>query len=349
MKTITITFFLLFFYSIVYSQFPSNVKFIDSKANASVFVIDDLKNGVEITDLSWAWSSSIACFPATQKQKFNGNHMLYYTNLPAKAEMFITITPENKAENFSIYAYSIGKTNYSVVPNLNSCVSCEVEHKWDRTKVGKIQDHSRTIRLNAIKNPYNVVIGVVGANGLKSGKYKLSVKIIGGKKIENLAQKEIKPIAVSCEKNKITEIKGNLKNGEIINDLSWAWSSSNACFPETQKKKFTGNHVIYTTEIPKYSKMKITVVPDNKNDDFSVYAYQIGITSDRIDPNLPSCDSCEAEHKRDYPKKGRVQDHMRIISNIIAINRPYKVVIGVVGANGLTKAGYTLKIDVKDR
>jgi len=332
-----------------YAQFPVHVKYIESKPNNTVSVKGNLSQGKIIEDLSWAWKSSVACFPGTQKEKFTGNHVLFHTKLPRKAIMYITAIPDDKKANFSIYAYSIGTTNYTTVPNLHSCVSCEVEHKWDYNKVGKTQDHTRRVRLNAIKNPYNVVIGVVGAKGLQKGGFKLEIKIEGGEEQNQEPQAEVKPINVTCEKNKITEIKGNLKNGVIINDLSWAWSSSNACFPETQKKKFTGNHVIYVTDLPKYSKMEVTVVPDDKNANFSIYAYEIGANSNRIVPNLPSCIRCEVNHKWDYPKKGKTQDHTRTVKDLIAINNPYKVVIGVVGANGLKTGGYTLKINLKDR
>ena len=46
-----------------------------------------------------------------------------------------------------------------------------------------------------------------------------------------------------------------------MENLSWAWKSNNACFPETQKNKFTGNHVLYYTDLPAYSEMEVTVVP----------------------------------------------------------------------------------------
>ncbi|PLX05053.1 MAG: hypothetical protein C0594_08290, partial [Marinilabiliales bacterium] len=207
-----------------YAQFPSGVKEIKPKPNGVVSVKGNLSQGKVISDLTWAWSSSNACFPGTQKEKFTGNHVLYHSKLPRRAIMTITVIPDEKNANFSIYAYSIGTTNYSVVPNLSSCVSCEAEHKWDYPKSGKTQNHTRSISLNAINNPYNVVIGVVGANGLKTGGYTLKVEIEGGEEESHAAQAEVKPIAVVCEKNKTKEIKGNLKDGVIIQDLSWAWS-----------------------------------------------------------------------------------------------------------------------------
>lgn len=141
----------------------------------------------------------------------------------------------------------------------------------------------------------------------------------------------------------------NLSEGQQLTDLSWAWSSSNACFPETQKQKFTGNHVFFTGIIPKYSEMTVTVIPNNPTDDFSVYAYEIGVNSKNLVPDLPSCIRCEADHKWDRPKAGKSQDHTRVVKDLIAINNPYRVVIGVTGANGLTEGAFTLKIEMKTR
>ncbi len=345
--TLLFAFISLFFYA--NAQFPSHVKKIESKPNNTVFVKGNLNQGKEMDDLSWASTSSNACWPATQNTKFRGNHVLYHTTLPKRAKMWIKVIPDDKNANFSIYAYSVGTSNTSIPPDLARCVSCEAEHKWDYPKRGRTQYHTREVYLNAINNPYNVVIGVVGAEGLASGGYTLEVKIEGGEETNLGQQDAVKLNKVTCTKGKVTSVKGNLNQGVKINDLSWAWKSSVACFPETQKKKFTGNHVIYTTELPKYSKMSITVVPDDKNANFSIYAYTIGTTNNSIVPELSSCVSCEAEHKWDYQKAGRTQDHTRTISGIMAINNPYKVVIGVVGADGIISGGYTLEIDLQSK
>ena len=333
---------------IILAQFPANVSPIAATPNATVKIKGNLSSGKVIGDLSWAWRSSTACFPGTQQKKFTGNHVLYSTQIPPHAIMNITVIPDNKNANFSLYAYQVGTTNFSTVPNLSSCVSCEADHKWDYPKKGKTQDHSRSVSLNAIKNPYNVVIGVAGANGLKSGGYTLVIQIEGGEK--NMAeQEEVKLYNIACEKGKVLSYEGNLNKGVQIHDLSWAWNSSVACFPETQKKKFTGNHVIYVTEIPRYSKMEVTIEPKDVNANLSLYVYEIGTNSNAIVPNLPSCVSCEVDHKWDRPHKGKTQDHTRSVSNITAINNPYKVVIGVVGADGLKEGDYTLKVKLESR
>ncbi len=141
----------------------------------------------------------------------------------------------------------------------------------------------------------------------------------------------------------------DLSEGGKLSDLSWAWSSSNACFPETQKQKFTGNHVFFTGIIPKYSELVVTVIPTDPKADFSVYGFEIGVNSDKMVPDLPSCIRCEAEHKWDRPKRGKTQDHTRVLRDLLAINTPYRVVIGVVGANGLAEGAFTLKIEMKTK
>lgn len=57
-------------------------------------------------------------------------------------------------------------------------MSCEAEHKWGFKERGRTQNHTRTVKnLTAIANPYQVVIGVTGTNGLAEGEYELHVKL----------------------------------------------------------------------------------------------------------------------------------------------------------------------------
>ncbi len=345
MKTLKlITIALLFLSTSVFAQFPSHVSVINAVPNKVTSVQGNLNQGKIISDLSWASQSSVACFPGTQNSKFNGNHVLYATKIPPYSEMFITVEPENTSDNFSIYAYQIGTTSYATVPDLSSCVTCEATHKWDYPKRGKTQDHTRTVRLNAIRNPYNVVIGVVGANGLANGAYTLKIDLKSKK--ETGTQQPLKMYRAPSEKGKVKAYSGDLSEGVKMNDLSWASKSSVACFPATQNKKFNGNHIIFLTDLPARSVMKIQVIPENKNANMSLWAYSTGTTSKAMVPNLSSCVSCEADHKWDYPKRGKTQDHTRSVE-LNAINNPYRVVIGVAGANGATSGKFVLRISVE--
>lgn len=326
-----------------FSQFPDGVKTIDATPNQTTEYRGDLSDGAPIEDLSWASTSSNACFPGTQNSKFRGNHVLHGFQIRPYSEVTITVIPNNKNANFSLYGYQLGSTNFSMVPNLSSCVSCEADHKWEYPKRGKTQDHTRSIFFNSTNHPYNIFVGVVGADaGTNKGAYTLKIEYKS--RVENTAEQQpLKVYRAKSEKGKTLAYSGNLNEGVKIQDLSWAANSSVACFPATQNHKFTGNHVFYITEIPTRSKMYITVIPDNPKDNFSIYSYMTGVNSEVLPPNISSCLSCEAEHKWDRPKRGKTQDHTRTVYQN-AINNPYRVVIGVAGAEDLTEGGFTLQI-----
>jgi hypothetical protein len=146
-----------------------------AEANATVSLTGNLSEGASMSDLSWAWDSQNACFVATKQHKFTGHHVLYQTEIPTRSEMTIRVIPKDKNANLSLYAYSGGRG--AIVPNLSGCVSCEADFKWDQKFRGKTQDHSRSVQLRAVNNPYPVTIGVVGAEGLRSGDFTLEVHV----------------------------------------------------------------------------------------------------------------------------------------------------------------------------
>lgn len=161
-----------------------------------------------------------------------------------------------------------------------------------------------------------------------------------------MGQSDITPIKLVAESGSdLVTTRGQLEDGKIMESLSWAWESSVACFPETEYEKFTGAHVLYQIDLPSYTEMVITVIPDDKNANFSLYAYEVGrITPSNTVPNLKRCVRCEADHLSEFTRKTGPQDHTRWVEDILAIRNPYQVLIGVVGANGLAEGGFELKI-----
>lgn len=156
---------------------------------------------------------------------------------------------------------------------------------------------------------------------------------------------EVEPVP-----NEDVSYSANLDQGVFMDDLSWAWDSSNACFPATQQEKFTGKHVLFTGIIPAYSEISVTVIPEDEDANFSIYAYEIGAENWAIVPELPSCIRCEADHKRERRFAGKpAQDHTRTVSNLIALKTPYRMVIGVTGADGLSEGDFTLVISTKTK
>lgn len=134
-----------------------------------------LEQGRPLEDLSWAASSQIACFPATQFEKYRGNHVFYAIQLPRRSTMIIKLIPKDPNQNLSLYAYSIGTSDATLPPKIARVTSCESSEKWDRPVAGKTQDHTRSVELRAIQNPYNVIIGVSGPKEAVTGEFTLEV------------------------------------------------------------------------------------------------------------------------------------------------------------------------------
>lgn len=159
------------------AQWASNVTVVDMTGKDSVVVQGDMAGGSKMEDLSWAWNSSNACFPGTQASKFKGNHVFFAVQMAPRSEMFISVTPTDANTDLSIYAYRIGSSEYYLVPDLSSCITCEADHKWDRPWKGKVQTSERHV---SFQNPgtatYNILIGISGPAATTSGTFNLKIK-----------------------------------------------------------------------------------------------------------------------------------------------------------------------------
>lgn len=178
MKLTLLTIFWSFLFIISLKSQAPQVRWIELKTEGITAVEGNLTEGTDMQDLSWAWNSAVACFPGTQAAKFTGRHVLYALELPSYTELEIDLIPSDKNANFSLYAYEVGTVaDNNTVPNLSQCIRCEADYKWDYKVKGKTQDHTRHVRdILALANPYQVVIGVAGANELKEGAFKLEIK-----------------------------------------------------------------------------------------------------------------------------------------------------------------------------
>lgn len=153
-----------------------------------------------------------------------------------------------------------------------------------------------------------------------------------------------KMYSLGAEVGKSFTYELDLAEGQPLTDLSWAWNSSVACFVEPREEFFTGNHLFAKTEIPKYSTMVIRLIPKDKRQNMSLYAYSGG--HGQLPPTLPSCISCEADYHQEQPSVNRPRpDHTRSVE-LRAVTRPYPVTIGVAGANGLATGDFVLEITV---
>lgn len=316
--------------------FPSAVTTLSVTPNgAATTVTGELSRGKTMA-LTWAAKSSVACFPATEFVNFKGKHVMYGLSIPKQSELTVTVTPKTPSLDVNVYAYTIGATDFThVAPNLSSAVSCEAG--YDQVKDSN-PGKAETIKLNAATNPYNVVIGVAGPDGVTSGEYTLSVALKAATEVQS-ARLSATPIEVG------RDVAGDLSKGGVI-DLAFAAKSSMACWPATENANFSGNHVLYSLSLPKQTEMTITATPDSSSTDLSVYAYTVGATGTAaLPPDVSSAVSCEAGYDQRTDHNPGVAETLKLI----ATTNPYQVIVGVAGA-GATKSGtFKLKATTKAR
>lgn len=150
---------------------------------------------------------------------------------------------------------------------------------------------------------------------------------------------------IASKGNETVSADGDLAKGSLMDDLSWAWNSSNACFPGTQAGKFMGNHVFFATTLPSRSIMKISLKPADESADMSLYGYMIGANAFDLVPDLARCVTCEADHKWDRPWKGKVQTSERKMEFQNPTQNTYNILIGVSAPKGTTTGKF--KVEVK--
>ena len=135
-------------------------------------VSGDLADG-EIIDLAWAANSSVACWPTTEDVNFSGNHVFYATDIPPNSLLTATVSPDAGVDA-NVYIIEMGTTAYSVPPDVSSAVTCEAGYPQS-TDSNPGEEDSASV--NALNNPYNVLIGVAGSEGNTSGSYSLTISL----------------------------------------------------------------------------------------------------------------------------------------------------------------------------
>lgn len=314
---------------------PGSATNLDVASGVPVRVTGNLSEGAPMR-LDWASYSTMACFPATQNENFRGNHVLYRFKLPAYSEVEIKAVP-GRGQDVSLYAIQIGADNMALPPEISSCVSCESSFDYRNPN----PDETESVKLNAIRNDYTVVVGVAGREG-ENADYILEIDLKTNRpEDEQIAVGHRTIYQLEIEQGQSLAWQGNLKDGQPI-PLGWAESSQVACFPATQFENFRGNHVFYQVELPAYSTMKVTVVPKS-GEHVNVYGMTFGKGNPRIPPEVSSA-NCEAS----YPYKESEAPKERSI-DFLALRNPYTVVIGVAGPRGVTESDYELRIELKSR
>ncbi|TGL92458.1 hypothetical protein EHQ68_01200 [Leptospira congkakensis] len=153
------------------------VTFIKSEKGKSVTVIGNLKTGSIMDDLEWAEASSMACWPGIRNVEFEGNQIHYWTDLPKKSTLIVTVKPKNSKTRVNLYAFSGFDPKY-IPPKVYGAVSCEASHPtWIGSPDFSKPAEPQTVELRAVGNPYRVFIGVSGAKNITEGDFELTLEV----------------------------------------------------------------------------------------------------------------------------------------------------------------------------
>ncbi len=128
--------------------------------------------------LEWAANSSVACFPATRFIEFEGNHLLYRVQIPARSVMTITVKPKSKKTRVNLYALRLGIQNGATPPDIQRAISCEASYPiYVGKPFLKAPSQPQSVEISSVNKPYNIVIGVAGAQGFTEGDFELHIEV----------------------------------------------------------------------------------------------------------------------------------------------------------------------------
>ncbi|REJ79168.1 MAG: hypothetical protein DWQ47_00020 [Acidobacteria bacterium] len=140
-----------------------------------------LSDGQKLSSLRWAENSSVACFPGTRFEQFDGSHVFYRVTLPAASSMKIVLKPED-GKKINLYALrQSARGDQPVPPNVSRAISCEASYpiyaNVSATRRVQNEDTGRKVEYISVNSPYSILIGVAGAEGLTEGSFDLYIEI----------------------------------------------------------------------------------------------------------------------------------------------------------------------------
>jgi hypothetical protein len=128
---------------------------------------------------------------------------------------------------------------------------------------------------------------------------------------------------------------GDLATGVLIEDLSFAENAY--CFPGNEFNNFSGNHVFFDIPQPQAKNIIIRVTPE-KHLDVSIYALQTDPDTTAVPPDVGSSYSCEASFDAPNDNNPGTSEAVQMLGWY-----EYRIVLGVVGANGVTEGLFTIE------
>ena len=130
----------------------------------------DLSRGKTIS-LDFAHESTMACWTATEDQNFSGPHQFFAMSMAANSSLTVDLDSQPGVDA-NLYVIQVGTTVFTLPPNLLTAVTCEAAYPMSTDSNPGAVDVATVTTFN---NPYNVIIGVAGAQGNASGGFVLNV------------------------------------------------------------------------------------------------------------------------------------------------------------------------------
>ena len=331
----------------VYPTWPDVVTLVELDDQGHGTAAGDLSTG-SCVNLDFAAFSSVACFPATQNDHFEGNHVFFALDepIPPHSELTITMTPASGVEA-NLYGYQIGETNFRLPPNVPSVIACEESFEYNGTNPGEAE--SITFQNPTDSNSYNIFFAVAGDNLTgTSGAFDIELELATAvvhceESLPGVSGLTDWPDNVSIlSLNAENEYQGSasLDSGACTN-LDFAANSSVACFPATQFDKYNGNQVFFALDepMPPNSVLTISVIPE-AGTDVSIYGYQAASNSYSVPPAVASVLSCEESLSYGAPNPGEAET----ISFYNPTGNSYNTFFAVAGVDGLTTGDFDIHI-----
>ncbi|MFK7899233.1 MAG: hypothetical protein AB8B61_00605 [Cyclobacteriaceae bacterium] len=322
-KLLTLSFILTSLFGL--AKFPPGVLSLDLGINSIEEFEANLVKGKELGNSFFFFLLASNCWKTTNKELFNGTHLLYAVKLPAHAKITISV----KADiDVSLYGYTMTNTEFIIPPALPMEMECQ-----SSVKVGNEFDDAEEITFETQDVSRNLVIGVCGTKETKVGD--VHIRFI----LRNTMVKDKKPTVYKLEtiKGQKTGYKGDISLGTLM-PLDWATLPSTNCFSINQINEFDGNHIYYLLDIPGNTQAKITVNSLSKKR-INIFGFT-GHNGVSLPPKIDKVSSCRAA----YSSFGDTSKQ----SITLVTKQPDKVLIAVAGAKGAQSGKYHLIVEINE-
>ncbi len=129
----------------------------------------DLADGEKIS-LDWADDSSIACWPATENENFNGNHVFFTVDKGGKDDIIVEADPASGVD-VSLYTLEFSVGSEQTPPDITSAARCEAA--FDAQNDANSGEPEATELYGF--GDRTLLIGVAGAKGATSGAFTVRI------------------------------------------------------------------------------------------------------------------------------------------------------------------------------